>query len=151
LIVRLRFLCASARAIRQGQPRCRNLYGSKPGFLTRCYTRGLRDPRKIIPSPSRPSLLWRRSMIRCKVLSGRLALGARWLSARADTKPAPFDVKDVAVRISGPYAHENLAVFLLHGKDQDDRDYLTLDQGLAKKLVAISEKASASVGELQIE
>src|SRR5262249_29730041 len=44
-----------------------------------------------------------------------------------------------------------LTVFLLHGKDQDDCDYLTLDQGLDKGLVAISEKESEQVGELQLE
>src|SRR5262249_24533546 len=75
----------------------------------------------------------------------------RALVQAGEKKAASIDVKDVAVRVSGPYTHENLTVFLLHGKDQDDRDYLTLDQGLDKKLVAISEKQQAQVGELQIE
>src|SRR5262245_38249334 len=92
-------------------------------------------------------------MIRSTLLSGCLALVALASLSRiqAGEKPASFDVKDVAVRISGPYAHENLTVFLLHGRDQDDRAYLTLDQGLDKKLVRVSEKESEEVGELQIE
>src|SRR5262249_22635581 len=80
-----------------------------------------------------------------------VALGGFSLVQAGEKKPAAFEVKDVAVRVSGPYAHENLTVFLLHGKDQDDRDYLTLDQGLDKKLVVLSEKKQAQVGELQIE
>ncbi|MBI1913657.1 MAG: hypothetical protein HYS12_02710 [Planctomycetes bacterium] len=93
-------------------------------------------------------------MTRSTLLSGCLALVALAglsLVQAGEKKPASFAVKEVAVRVSGPYAHENLTVFLLHGQDQDDRDYLTLDQGLDKKLVAISEKKQAQVGELQIE
>jgi hypothetical protein len=93
-------------------------------------------------------------MTRYKLLSVCLALlvlaGPSLVQAR-EKKSEPFDVLDVAVRISGPYAHENLTVFLLHGKNQDDRDYLTLDQGLDKKTVLVSEKESEQVGELQIE
>jgi hypothetical protein len=88
------------------------------------------------------------------LLSGCLALltlASLSLVQAGEKKSASFEVKDAAVRVSGPYAHENLTVFLLHGKDQDDRDYLTLDQGLDNKLVAISEKKQAQVGELQIE
>src|SRR5215831_9419884 len=93
-------------------------------------------------------------MTRYKLLSvclALLALAGLPLAQAGEKKPEPFDVKDVAVRISGPYAHENLTIFLLRGKDQDDRNYLTLDQGLDKKLVAIGEKKQAEVGELQIE
>src|SRR5437870_4842940 len=93
-------------------------------------------------------------MTRSTLLSGclaLLALAGLSLVQAGEKKAASFDVKDVAIRVSGPYAHENLTVFLLHGKDQDDHNYLTLDQGLDKKLVAINEKKQAEVGELQIE
>ena len=53
-----------------------------------------------------------------------------------EKKPIEFEVKDVEFKASGPYVHENLTVFLLHAKDQDARDYLTLDQGLDQKLVS---------------
>src|SRR3989442_81630 len=105
-------------------------------------------------SPSGLSHHRRRPMTRYSLLSvclALLALAGLPLAQAGGKKAEPFDVKDVAVRISGPYTHENMTVFLLLGKDQDDRDYLTLDQGLDKKLVAISEKKQAQVGELQIE
>jgi hypothetical protein len=62
-----------------------------------------------------------------------------------------FEVKALKVRVSGPYVHENMAVFLLHSGDQDKRNFITLDQGLDKKTVAVSEKAQEQVGELVIE
>jgi len=88
------------------------------------------------------------------LLSGCLALLALAGPSHAqavEKKLRPFDVKELAVRVSGPYVHENLTIFLLHGKDQDDRDYLTLDQGLDRKLVTIGEKEREQVGELQLE
>jgi hypothetical protein len=53
--------------------------------------------------------------------------------------------------VSGPHAHDNLTVWLIHSDDRDERDFLTLDEGLAQKLVAVSEQASAQVNQLLIE
>jgi len=53
--------------------------------------------------------------------------------------------------VTGPYAVANLAVYLLHSDERDDREFLTLDQGMTSGLVTVSEKASASVQELLIE
>src|SRR5262249_18275521 len=53
--------------------------------------------------------------------------------------------------ITGPYTHENLSVFLLHSPNQDDREFITLDQGLKEGWVKVSEKQKQEVGELQIE
>jgi hypothetical protein len=80
-----------------------------------------------------------------------LALAGLSLVRAGEKKSEPFAVKELSVRVSGPYAHENLTVFLLHGKDQDRHDYLTLDLGLDRKLVRVGEKKQAEVGELQIE
>ncbi len=81
-----------------------------------------------------------------------LLAASGWSAWRAaDKKAAPFEVKDVAVRVSGPYAHENLTIFFLHGTDQDKRAFLTLDQGIDKKVVKVTEKAQEQVGELTIE
>src|SRR5262245_38634740 len=66
-------------------------------------------------------------------------------------KPATFDVKDVKITVQGPFVHDNLAVFLLVAKEQDGREYITLDQGLDKKLVTVNEKAREQVSELLIE
>ena len=52
------------------------------------------------------------------------------------------------MKISGPYPHENLTVFLVHATERDERDYITLDEGLKSKLVTVSEKKNATVREL---
>src|SRR5262245_34739278 len=68
-------------------------------------------------------------------------------------KPAvtPLKVDGQTYRLSGPYTHNNLTVFLLHSDRQDKRSFLTLDQGLEKKLVKVTEQAQARVNELLIE
>jgi len=82
-----------------------------------------------------------------------LALSAALLAAppAEKKKPPTFDVKDVQVTVSGPRAHDNVTVFLLHAKEQDPREFITLDEGLDKKLVAVSEKSQEQVNELVIE
>jgi len=69
----------------------------------------------------------------------------------AEKKAPTFDVKDLKFNVSGPHVHDNMTVFLLHAKDQDAREFLTLDKGLDQKLVTVSEKAQEQVGELLIE
>ncbi len=55
----------------------------------------------------------------------------------ADSTQSSSSVKldDRAIRVTGPYVHENMAVFLIHADQQDKRDFLTLDEGLTKGLV----------------
>src|SRR5215213_3255925 len=53
-------------------------------------------------------------------------------------------------RISGPYTHENLSVFLVHGKDTlPGKNFLTLQEALASKVVIVHE--TKDVNELAIE
>jgi hypothetical protein len=53
-------------------------------------------------------------------------------------------------RLSGPYAHANLTVFLVHGPvTLEDRPYLTLQEALEQQKVVVHE--TGSVGELAIE
>lgn len=53
-------------------------------------------------------------------------------------------------RISGPYRHENLTVFLIHGEDRLNTDALiTLEEALAQKHVVVYE--TSEVNELAIE
>jgi hypothetical protein len=54
-------------------------------------------------------------------------------------------------QITGPYAHESLSVFLLHADVQDQRDFLTLDQGLKEGKVKITEMEHERVDHLQID
>jgi hypothetical protein len=51
-------------------------------------------------------------------------------------------------RLSGPYIHGNLTVFLVHGKDQTTKTFLTLQEALAQKKVRIYE--TKDVNELAI-
>ena len=59
--------------------------------------------------------------------------------------PAP----DASYRLSGPYTHNNLTVFLVHGKDQTSRTFLTLQEALAQKKVRVYE--TKEVNELAIK
>jgi len=55
-----------------------------------------------------------------------------------------------AYRISGPYTHANLEVFLIHGKESlPDQKYLTLGEALKKKIVVVHE--TGNVQQLAIE
>src|SRR4029079_2635639 len=51
-------------------------------------------------------------------------------------------------RLSGPYTHKNLTVFLIHGKDQTTKTFLTLQEALAQKKVRVYE--TKDVNELAI-
>jgi hypothetical protein len=52
-------------------------------------------------------------------------------------------------RVSGPIVHENLAIYLVHGKSAAGAVPLTLDEALAKRAVKVHE--TGNVNELQIE
>jgi hypothetical protein len=54
-------------------------------------------------------------------------------------------------RITGPYSHENLSVLLLHAHEQDRRTFLTLEEGLKRGVVRVTEKTQEQVNELQID
>ena len=63
-------------------------------------------------------------------LLGALALaGCSKTPTKVETEELVLD--GTAYRVSGPYAHENLAVYLIRAARQDQRDFLTLDEGLA--------------------
>src|SRR5438309_180220 len=44
-----------------------------------------------------------------------------------------------AMRLSGPYTHENLTVFLIHGPSAIKEQYLTLEEALKQKKVIVHE------------
>ena len=61
--------------------------------------------------------------------------------------PAKSEAKSIAVdgralRISGPYLHRNLSVFLFHGEDSTTDEFITLREGLESGKVVLSEKGS---------
>ena len=53
-----------------------------------------------------------------------------------------------AYRLSGPYTHKNLTVFLVHGKDLTNKTFLTLQEALAQHKVRVYE--TKDVNELAI-
>src|SRR5262249_43880082 len=73
-----------------------------------------------------------------------LALAVPLGGARPDDKPA------APPRLSGPFTHENLTVYLIHGPDQlKGARLLTLDEALEQKKVVVHE--TKNVGELSVE
>jgi len=62
---------------------------------------------------------------------------------------AQSSAPDASYRLSGPYTHKNLTVFLVHGKDQTSRTFLTLQEALAQKKVRVYE--TKEVNELVIK
>jgi hypothetical protein len=75
-----------------------------------------------------------------------------FVNARAQKPSNPQDDKKPVLtnyRISGPYTHKNLTVFLVHGKDLlPGRSFLTLQEALAQKKVRVYE--TKDVNELAI-
>lgn len=80
-----------------------------------------------------------------------LALVAVVASCRSKPPASHVEPTVGGMRVSGPFVHENLAVYLIHSDEQDDREFLTLDEGLRDGRVLITEKENAEVGELLIE
>jgi hypothetical protein len=52
-------------------------------------------------------------------------------------------------RVSGPFTHENLSIYLVHGKSAEGRVPLTLDEALAKRAVRVHE--TGDVNQLSVE
>jgi hypothetical protein len=66
--------------------------------------------------------------------------------------PNLLQLDEGALEITGPFSHENLTVFLLNGDKEDDRDFITLDQGLKDNVVKVSEQQGrAQVDQLEID
>ena len=66
-------------------------------------------------------------------------------------EPATVENGGSKLRITGPYAHENLAVYLLHSDSVDNSDFITLDEGLKDGSVTVTEKGEGEVNELLLE
>ena len=60
--------------------------------------------------------------------------------AKSESKSIAGDGR--ALRISGPYLHRNLSVFLFHGEDSTTDEFITLREGLESGKVVLSEKGS---------
>lgn len=69
-------------------------------------------------------------------------------SAQTSTTSLPEPTPATEYRLSGPYTHKNLTVFLVHGKDSTNKTFLTLQEALAQKKVRVYE--TKDVNELAI-
>ena len=93
----------------------------------------------------RPLSFYLRGLFHIAVLA---AIGAVLWKAFTPSLPA-VTLDDQTYRVSGPYDHENLSVYLIHADQQDERPYITLQEGLEKGLVKVSEKEGIQV--LQVD
>ena len=66
----------------------------------------------------------------------------------ADSPVEVSALSETQYRVTGPYTYQNVAVFLLHTDEQDDREFLTLHEGLESGQVTVTEKGEGDVGEL---
>lgn len=69
------------------------------------------------------------------------------MAQNSSSSPQDEPVSDY--RLSGPYTHKNLTVFLVHGKDLTSKTFLTLQEALAQKKVRVYE--TKDVNELAIQ
>ena len=77
----------------------------------------------------------------CLVIGIPLALFIKAHGQNSPTRQSNY-------RLSDPYTHKNLTVFLIHGKDQTTKPFLTLQEALAQKKVRVYE--TKDVNELAI-
>src|SRR5574340_490029 len=53
------------------------------------------------------------------------------------------------LRLSGPYVHDNLSIYLVHGQDRVQKNYLTLAEAIEQRKVVVHE--TGHVNQLQVE
>jgi hypothetical protein len=78
----------------------------------------------------------------CLLVSVSIAafVGTRGLKAQNGNPSRGPENSTVSYRLSGPYTHKNLTIFLVHGKDQiTGKTFLTLQEALAQKKVIVYE------------
>jgi hypothetical protein len=109
---------------------------------------------RLVVSPERHSTLVKEydmnhsSPLKILAIFLLIAVSVTVLIARnAGTKPQEPQTSDY--RISGPYTHKNLTIFLVHGKElMPGKNFLTLQEALEQKKVIVYE--TKNVNELAI-
>jgi hypothetical protein len=119
---------------------------------TRALQHSGSEPKQAGRQPSRRILMFR------IVRLGSIALVATLLVALGiffvfpgKKASAQVEVDGTTYHIQGPFAHQDLSVFLLCSNRQDENDFLTLDEGLKEGLVTITEQEHERVGSLLID
>jgi hypothetical protein len=83
------------------------------------------------------------------LLAAGCFLVTRVTNAQQTAQTAPTEAQSATYRLSGPYTHKNLTIFLVHGKDLiTGHSFLTLQEALAQKKVIVYE--TKDVNELAI-
>jgi len=91
------------------------------------------------------------SAVLCLIVAASIGVvkNARAQQAGTTQSSQSTESQSLNYRISGPYTHKNLTVFLVHGKDLlKDHSFLTLQEALAQKKVIVYE--TKDVNELAI-
>src|SRR5438874_4780375 len=84
------------------------------------------------------------------MLGAALVLGADQPPSQQTAAPAKAAAPPSHYKLSGPYSHENLTVYLIHGENQlKGKNFLTLSEALQQKKVVVHE--TQAVRELAIE
>lgn len=86
-------------------------------------------------------LVWRGILLVVLLLAG----------CQRTVAPTDVELDGSEYHIRGPFSHDNVTVFLLSSDRQDERDFLTLDEGLKDGRVEIAEQEEERVGALRIE
>jgi hypothetical protein len=100
---------------------------------------------------------WAIAALAIACLAGGASERATALYAAGQPARTPLTALASGFTLEGPFTHENLSVYVVRGATRDARDYITLDEGLAARTVAVREKGStagrdrAEVNELEIE
>jgi hypothetical protein len=83
----------------------------------------------------------------CLLIGLPVGIFIKAVAQKSSSKPQEVVTSDY--RLSGPYTHKNLTVFLVHGKDLTTKPFLTLQEALAQKKVRVYE--TKEVNELAIQ
>jgi hypothetical protein len=103
--------------------------------------------------------------VRSSAIAALVIVGIMWSGAERSTALAasdqsaqtPLAALAAGFTLEGPFTHANLTVYVVRGSTSDAREYITLDQGLTARTVAVREKGTragqdqAEVNTLEIE
>jgi hypothetical protein len=96
---------------------------------------------------------WDEPTERTVEMGGNGGVGLEREATEIESTPAPktrSGLRMADYKLTGPYTHDNLTVFLIHGKDQlPGKTFLTLQEALEKKVAVVPE--TGNVNELAIE
>jgi ARG and Rhodanese-Phosphatase-superfamily-associated Protein domain len=116
----------------------------------------------VMTAPGCRSILGRFRRSKSVALCAVALFGTMWSAheLRASGQSAqtpPRAPSGPSVTLDGPFSHENLSVYVVRGSTSDARAYITLDQGLTARTVAVREKGAqagrdqAAVNTLEVE